>query len=134
MTPWPDELVQDEGISGTGNAELDFYAARTAHLAWRQKIRDFLDGRQGLTHKEAVSHRDCILGKWLYSSGMKDYGHLDEMQHMEKQHEKMHAIIREIIDMKNSGNAVAAENEFHQVESLSGEIVDLLKTVEHKVG
>lgn len=131
--PWADEVAHDHGIGGTGSAELDFYAARTAHLAWRQKIRDFLDGKQGLTHKEAVSHRDCILGKWLYSSGMRDYGHMDEMQHMEKQHEKMHAVIREIIDMKNSGNSAAAESEFHQVESLSGEIVDLLKTVENKV-
>ena len=131
--PWPDEIAEESGIAGSGSADLDFYSARTAHLAWRQKIRDFLDGKEGLTHKEAVSHRDCILGKWLYSSGMKQYGHMDEMQYMEKQHEKMHKVIREIIDMKNSGNPVAAENQFHQVESLSGEIVDLLKTIENKV-
>lgn len=127
--PWADEVSHGHDHSN----DLDFYGARTAHLAWRHKIRDFLDGKQGLTHKEAVSHRDCILGKWLYSTGMKDFGHFEEMQVMERQHEKMHAVIREIIDLKNGGNAQAAEQEFHQIESLSGEIVSLLKQVEEKV-
>ncbi len=127
--PWADELQ-----SSGGEDELDFFSARTAHLAWKQKIRDFLDGKQALTHQEAVSHRDCVLGKWLYSSGMAKYGHFDEMVLMEKQHEIMHNTIREIIDLRNSGNHQAAEDRFHRIDSLSSEIVALLRKVEDKVG
>lgn len=115
------------------DTDFDFFAARTAHLAWRQRIRDFLDGAKALTHEEAVSHRDCALGKWLYSKGMKHYGHFEDMQLMEKEHEKLHAIIREIIDLKHQGRMDHAEARYREVESLSGTIVSLLKSVERSV-
>jgi methyl-accepting chemotaxis protein len=115
------------------SAELDFFAARTAHMAWRQKIRDFLDGNQALTRAEAVSHRDCALGKWLYSTGLDSYGHVPEMQRMEQEHERLHGVIRDIIELKNDGQATAAEKRFGQIESLSDSIVHLLKSVESKV-
>ena len=115
------------------DADFDFFAARTAHLAWRQRIRDFLDGAKSLTHEEAVSHRDCALGKWLYSKGLAQYGHIDEMKVMEAEHEKLHAVIREIIDLKHRGNDKQAETRYEDIEALSGKIVALLKAVERKV-
>ena len=118
---------------GAADADFDFFAARTAHLAWRQRIRDFLDGEKSLTHDEAVSHRDCALGKWLYSVGLDTYGHIDDMQVMEKDHEVMHAVIREIIDLKSRGDAQSAEERYREIERLSGKIVSLLKAVERKV-
>ena len=121
------------GHSHGGDADFDFFAARTAHLAWRQRIRDFLDGAKGLTHDEAVSHRDCALGKWLYSNGLKQYGHFEDMQVMEKEHEKLHAVIREIIELKNKGQDDRAETKYKDIESLSGKIVSLLKSVERSV-
>lgn len=135
------QLAEQANVSGhvhahaqdQDDAGLDFFAARTAHLAWRQRIRDFLDGASSLTHKEAVSHRDCVLGKWLYSSGMSRYGHIDDMQTMEREHEKMHALIREVIDLKSRGDGQQAEARFSDIERLSGAIVSLLKSVERQV-
>lgn len=121
------------GHSNSGDADFDFFAARTAHIAWKQRIRDFLDGKKSLTLKEAVSHRDCALGKWLYSVGMNQYGHIDEMQVMEKEHEQLHAVIKDIISFKDKGDTQSAENHYQDIENLSGKIVSLLKKVEHKV-
>ena len=119
---------------GAGDsADFDFFAARTAHLAWRQRIRDFLDGARGLTHEEAVSHRDCALGRWLYSEGLAQYGHIGDMQSMAKQHEMLHAAIREIIDLKNYGNRARAEARYRDIENMSARIVSLLKSVERQV-
>ncbi|HHI75584.1 MAG TPA: chemotaxis protein, partial [Gammaproteobacteria bacterium] len=141
MADDPEALVQQAAADDhahhhhgqEGDATFDFFAARTAHLAWRQKIRDFLDGRKALTHAEAVSHRDCALGKWLYSQGLAQYGHIEEMQVMEQRHERLHAVIREIIDLKEAGRAQDAEQRFAEIEQLSGEIVGLLQKVENKV-
>ncbi len=137
----PEALVQQQagdhhGHShdhGHGDATLDFFSARTAHMAWRQKIRDFLDGKKSLTQAEAVSHKDCVLGKWLYSSGLSNYGHIDEMQTMERQHERLHAVIREIVGLKEAGQDAEAERKYAEIEQLSGEIVGLLQIVEAKV-
>ncbi|MCB1774119.1 MAG: PAS domain-containing protein [Gammaproteobacteria bacterium] len=127
--------MQELGVNryGAADSEFDFFAARTAHLAWRQRIREFLDGDKSLTHDEAVSHRDCALGKWLYSVGLDSYGHIEDMQVMEKDHEVMHAVIREIIDLKSRGDKQNAEERYLEIERLSGKIVSLLKSVERKV-
>ncbi|MCP5422000.1 MAG: PAS domain-containing protein [Chromatiaceae bacterium] len=115
------------------SSDFDFFGARTAHLAWRQRIRDFLDGRKSLTHEEAVSHRDCALGKWLYSEGIRKYGEMEGMQKLEKEHEKLHALIRNIIQFKEEGRTDKAERGYVEVEDLSAEIVGLLKSLERQV-
>jgi methyl-accepting chemotaxis protein len=115
------------------DAEFDFFAARTAHLAWRQRIRDFLDGAASLSHEEAVSHRDCSLGKWLYGHGLERYGHVEEMGVLESEHERLHAVIREIVDLKHGAEQAAAEKRFEEIDRLSARIVSLLKSVERRV-
>ena len=122
--------AHDHEHDHSGDATFDFFAARTAHLAWRQRIRDFLDGAEGLSEDEAVSHRDCKLGKWLYSQGLEQYGHIPAMRTMEKEHEVLHATIREIVRLKNEGRDDEAEARFADIEKLSGKIVFLLKQVE----
>lgn len=52
---------------------------------------------------------------------------------MEQRHERLHAVIREIIDLKEAGRTDEAERRYREIEQLSGEIVGLLQTVEGKV-
>ncbi|HEB95354.1 MAG TPA: PAS domain S-box protein [Sedimenticola thiotaurini] len=119
---------------GEDGASVDFFKARLAHMAWRMRIRDFLDGRVTLSEEEAVSHRHCALGKWLYSTGLDSYGNHAEMQELEPEHERLHAVIREIVTLKNSGRSEQAEDRFAEIEALSERIVALLKGLERKVG
>jgi methyl-accepting chemotaxis protein len=112
---------------------MDFFGARTAHMAWRIRVRDFLDGNLALSENEAVSHHDCVLGKWLYASGLEQYGHFSEMQALEPEHARMHSIIKEIVKLKNDGNHGEAERRFSEIEELSTKIVGLLKSVERQV-
>jgi len=117
----------------TGDAGFDFFSARTAHLGWRQRVRDFIDGAKTLTLEEAVSHRDCALGKWLYRDGLERYGHIADMQTMAQEHETLHSTIREIIDLKEQGRHPQAEARFREIEQLSHSIVTLLKSIERQV-
>jgi methyl-accepting chemotaxis protein len=64
---------------------------------------------------------------------MQQYGHIEDMQVMEREHESLHTVIREIIDLKQQGNDARAEQRFGEIETLSGKIVDLLKSVERNV-
>lgn len=114
-------------------SSLDFKLAKSKHLAWKGRLRDFLDGKGGLTMDQAVSHRECDLGKWLYSNGMKQFGHMPDMQSMEEQHQEMHSLIKGIIASKEQGNLAMAEGSYKRVEQLSGEIVGLLSAVEKTV-
>jgi chemotaxis protein histidine kinase CheA len=119
--------------AGSDAQALDFASARSKHLLWKSRLQDFLDGKSTLTINEAGSHKDCALGKWLYSSGLQQFGNLPEMKQLESLHQQFHGAVREVISLKTSGNTAGAERELVQVESLSGQIVSLLTGLERQV-
>jgi len=109
---------------------LDLSKAKAAHLAWKARLRNFLDGNEALTEKEAVSHKDCILGKWYYSEGLANYSHIPQMKALEAPHAEMHALVKNIILLKQEGNMAEAEEAYQQVAPLSEQIVAYLSEVE----
>ncbi|MCG6552975.1 MAG: CZB domain-containing protein [Candidatus Magnetominusculus sp. LBB02] len=86
-----------------------------------------------LASSQAVSHRDCDLGKWLYSKGIDKYGKLHEMQKLETIHEELHLTVKEIVALKNSGNTAGAEQSYLKIGPTSKEIINLLTAIEKKV-
>ena len=109
---------------------LDFAVARFKHLDWKRRLRSFLDGRYTLTKAQATSHKDCELGKWLYAEGLKKYGHLAGMQELEQTHVELHAIVKKVVQLKNAGNADAAQQEFSRLAPVSDKVIKLLNAVE----
>jgi chemotaxis protein histidine kinase CheA len=125
-----------EGASSQVNASaelLDFAAAREKHQRWFDRLHQFLDGNTALTVEQAGSHNDCALGKWLYSTGLKEYGDIPEMQELEKTHAGFHALVRNVVTFKAAGHHAQAEQEFANVKPTSEKIVELLIQVEKKV-
>jgi methyl-accepting chemotaxis protein len=109
---------------------LDFALARSKHLDWKTELRSFLEGHSRLTKSQAISHKDCELGKWLYAEGLKKYGYLPSMQELEQTHVELHAIVRKVVQMKHAGNEAGAEQEFNRLGPVSARIIKLLKDVE----
>ena len=123
------ELVNQFKFTQAG---VDLSDAKTAHLAWKGKLRGFLDGRSSLTLAEARSHKDCALGKWYYGEGLQHFGHLSEMKELEHPHKRLHQIIHDIIEQRDAGNMSAAERLYEKVEPLSQEVVMLLNQIENR--
>ncbi len=118
----------------SGDEGFDFNTARSAHLAWKARLRDFLDGRASLSRQEAVSHHDCVLGKWYYAEGLERYGEIPEMKALEAPHAELHRTVGQIIALKESGRAEEAEAAFGRIATLSTEIIALLDRVEASIG
>jgi methyl-accepting chemotaxis protein len=112
---------------------LDFTTAKLKHSSWKLKLRDFLDGKPGLTPAQATSHRDCDLGKWFYGDGLAKFGAVPEMKTLEREHESLHKLIKTIMDLKTAGKPKEAEAEFLKVEPISRKIIELLTVIEAKV-
>ena len=112
---------------------MDFGETRAKHMAWKSRLRRFLDGEDSMSQEQAVSHKHCDLGKWLYSQGLKQYGDLSEMRELEQVHRTLHGVIKRIVELKHAGKSAEAEREFEQVEPISQQIVALLNSVEHRV-
>jgi len=112
---------------------FDFNAAKAAHLAWKARLRSFLDGQSTLTMEQAVSHHHCVLGKWYYSDGLAKYGHIPEMKQIEDPHAELHRTIKDIVQARQGGNAEQAETLYTKIEPISRQIIGLLGAVEAKV-
>lgn len=112
---------------------LDFTTAKLKHSAWKLRLRDFLDGKGRLTPDQAMSHKDCELGTWLYAGALSKYSAFPEMKILETEHEALHRAIRSVVDYKSAGRIADAEAEMANVEPISRRIVELLSAVQHQI-
>ncbi|MCW8906209.1 MAG: CZB domain-containing protein, partial [Sedimenticola sp.] len=112
---------------------VDLSVAKAAHLAWKGRLRSYLDGEGTLTQKEAVSHHDCVFGKWYYSDGVSNYGHLPVLKQIEAPHAELHQTIKKIIQAKESGKDGEAKALFGKIEPLSEQIVSLIDRLELEI-
>lgn len=112
------------------NIDVDFDDARSKHLNWKYKIRNFLDGTGSLTSKQAISHINCDTGKWYYSQGKVKYGHIESMQKFELEHKKIHNQVIEILNLKSIDENELAENKYKELLQTSDKIILLLDEAE----
>ena len=80
--------------------DLDFAAVRDKHRQWITTLEQVLEGKISLTPEQAGSHEQCALGKWIYSTGLKEYGTIDDMVVLEKTHKHFHELVRSVLRLK----------------------------------
>ncbi len=110
-----------------------FKTFKIKHRAWKTRLKDFLEGKGGLTAEQAISHKDCSLGKWMYSEGLKHYSTIPEMGILEKVHINLHETVKNIVLLKNKDKTAEADAEYLKIGPISDEIVDLLSVIDKKV-
>ena len=126
------QQIKDFDPSANDN-KLDLSSAKAAHLNWKTRLRSFLDGEEGLTVEQAVSHKHCNFGKWYYSQGLEKFGDIEAIRAVEKPHEELHTLIRTIIELKEAGKNREAEKAYDKVDAISKQIVGYLDQAEHIV-
>lgn len=130
-----DELLSGVGSFNLGEKQLiiDLERAKAAHLAWKVKLRGYLDGRSALTREQAVSDQECAFGKWYFGPGLERFSNIEEMSHVREPHAEIHQLIRNIIDLKERGDIELAEQEYAKVEPLSEMIVGMIEKIRQQV-
>ncbi len=102
---------------------IELAVARSAHQAWKMRLRTFLDGSSALSAEQAVSHRECDFGHWYYGEGAQACHDIQVLKQLELPHERMHQLIGKIIEAKHAGNNIVAEELYREVCQLSETIV-----------
>ena len=115
----------------TDDEQLVLSQAKTAHLAWKARLRDFLDAKSQLRQEQAVSHHQCDLGKWYDNEGKQRFGHMPEFKAIERPHEQIHKLIKDVIHLRTKGETNRAEAAFDDVAKLSEQIVKQIDTLAH---
>ena len=111
---------------------INFTQEIVEHVIWNMRLRSFLNGEESINEKEAISHRDCNLGKWLYSVCMGKCGNISEVRELESAHTALHKNVREVIRMKNSGDSDSAEVRLRQLREISLQVISLIMSLHEK--
>jgi hypothetical protein len=112
---------------------FDFMAAKLKHSMWKLHLHEFLEGKPGLSEAQATNHKECDLGKWLYSEGLTKYGSIPEMKALEAEHERLHDTVRTIMALKTAGKTADAKAALAGIDAVSKRVVELLVKVEMAV-
>ena len=83
--------------------DADFALMKMVHSTWALKLRAFLNGTQKIDANDLIPYQYCDLGNWIYSVGLPRYGHLKDMQELEKVHKSMHDVAKRVVDLKLGG-------------------------------
>ena len=136
-------LVAVWSISGVGNIvtnaeevidgnklRAEMIQREIDHLNWANQLNALLTDIEITELKVETDAHKCAFGKWYYGEGLQKYRHIPEMQALEAPHERLHRLIKDIIDRKNAGREQEARELFKQIDPLSREIVGLLDSVQ----
>lgn len=71
---------------------LDMKGAIDAHMKWRTRLEDYINGTSQEQLEAATVARDdcCVLGKWIYGTGQKNFGSMSEYEELKKVHAQFH--------------------------------------------
>lgn len=100
-----------------GDAKFDIASVKSAHLAWRKKLDDVIVGRMSLKAEEVVGSHDCGFGKWYDGEGKK-YQDTKVYKTIGQNHDRVHKLAREIVQMINEGNRKEASNRLEEFEEV----------------
>ncbi len=91
-------------------AGLNLKEVLDAHLAWNDRLTKYLDGtsQENLDVHQIAPDNLCILGKWIYGPGAKQFHEYNEFKDLRQTHKEFHLTAGQVLLEHNDGNRVAA--------------------------
>ncbi len=97
--------------------------AKADHVIWKKRLVDMSVGRVALKADELSDHKNCRLGKWYYTDGVRQHGDSSVFRHLERPHEAVHRHGKEAARLFGLGQMQEALHEIAKVEAASVEVL-----------
>ncbi|MES0336607.1 MAG: CZB domain-containing protein [Candidatus Magnetobacterium sp. LHC-1] len=115
---------------------IDITIARITHVEWEYQLEQALQKRNLVINMRP--YNECELGIWLYSTALKMYQDIAEIELLEKEHKLFHVAAEKVAKWHNSPKIsprydAQAQMDFEEVQQKSKEIIYLLTMLEFKM-
>ena len=117
------------GVKTKGSAIVMLELAKSDHRGFVGKIASCLRGGISLSAPQLPDHHSCRFGKWYDNEGKKICGSMPSYARIVPPHEKIHALAKEAVEAHNTGNDEKAKRVYHEMETISKEIVGILDEI-----
>ena len=75
---------------------MNFNQVIFAHSDWKNRFRQFLEGKEQLEQTNVAKDNLCELGKWLYGDG-RQHAQLPEYQDLKVKHAQFHTVAASVV-------------------------------------
>jgi Chemoreceptor zinc-binding domain len=91
--------------------DLNLKQVLDAHREWKVRLQNVLDGTSEEQFDIETVSQDChcFLGKWIYSKGKKQYGHMPEYEVVRKVHAEFHETAGQVLTEHLLGDVTKAQ-------------------------
>ena len=91
--------------------EISFYDAIEAHLAWKQRLNEYLEGvsKKELQPQTVCLDNLCELGKWIHGSGKDRFGQIELFKQLTAEHAEFHLRASKVVAAHLDGNTALAQ-------------------------
>ena len=113
--------------------QLDFQEAKTKHLQFKSRLRAILFGEILEDENPVISHDECPVGKWIYKHALSAYPQMIEIYTLEKVHQQIHAIARQLVNFYKAGEIDVARKGLSEMEAVADKLIHTLELVESKI-
>ncbi|WP_455208651.1 CZB domain-containing protein [Kaarinaea lacus] len=106
-------------------AGLNLKQVLDAHLAWNDRLTKYLDGtsQENLDVHQIAPDNLCILGKWIYGPGGKQFEQRQEFIDLRQTHKEFHLTAGQVLVEHSQGNKQTANQLLAtKFRALSGKI------------
>lgn len=114
---------------------MNFFDAINAHVAWKLRLRNYIDGTSEEALDPQIVGRDdhCPLGQWIYTH-LDSHGNKPLFRQVQVQHADFHRCAAEIIEtVDNKMNDVADMLLGHDYAQLSHMIIKSLTKLDKEL-
>lgn len=90
--------------------EIDLPQAVQAHINWKLRLQNYLEGRSGEQLDAAVICRDnqCELGKWIHGAAMDHFHGLEPFHQLIADHAQFHYVAANVVQNVQSKDFITA--------------------------
>jgi methyl-accepting chemotaxis protein len=113
--PETDKAGQNAVLESNNTHVLDVHAAIQAHMAWKQRLEDFLatDTRDSLDPLHVCRDDQCALGKWIHGDHAGRYVHTEAYRNLRTAHADFHQAAARVVILAQAGDDEHAREELN---------------------
>lgn len=92
-------------------SEINIMDAITAHVVWKVRLQNYLNGTSTETLDPMVICRDdqCALGKWIHGPGMKHFHEHEAFHTLRADHAQFHYIAANVVKKVQENDRAGAD-------------------------
>lgn len=91
--------------------EINFMEAASAHVQWKLRLQEYLDGtsHEQLDAEHVCRDDQCLLGKWIHGPGYQRLSHEPKFYQLRSEHAQFHFLAGNVVRHAQANERAAAE-------------------------